>query len=325
MKRIKAMLSTKVLLTALILSLLMLGATTYAVAGKVEAKGYLGVNIERLSTEDKEEFGVTFGLLVVKLVEDEAAAKAGIKKYDVIQYFNGEKMHRADDLVEAVRALKPGDKVKIKLVRDKKNMDVTVTLGEYKFKDLWTRSKGDKNVFVFSGSRGFLGVHLQKLNKDLAGYFGVNEDEGALVTSVEKDGPAQKAGLKSGDVIVEIGEKKVKGPEEVRKALTESKKGDKVQVTVVRHKKKQSINVELGEAFGRHNFKIFKGCGKDGVFSIKIPDFHIDVPHFEHKFIWNEERQKEMEEELKKVEKKMEGVGEKIQKKLKYLEEYTYI
>lgn len=323
MKRFKTFVSKRVLLTGLILSLMVLGTTSYVMAGKSEGKGYLGVNIERLSSEDKEEFGVTFGVLVSRVVEDSTAEKAGIKKYDVIQYFNDEKMRRTDDLIEAVRANKPGAKVKIKLVRDGKNKEVTVTLGEYKFKGLWIGGKDDKNVIFLSRGRGYLGVHLQELNNDLAGYFGVKEDEGALILKVEKESPAQKAGLKAGDVIVTIGDEKVQSPADVRKALAEFKKGDKVDVTVIRQKKKQVVKAELGEGHGLHDIQIFKGSGDK--FKFKMAPIHIDIPKIEHEFIWNEKCQKELEEKLKKVEKKLEGVGEKVQEKLKHLEEHTTI
>jgi membrane-associated protease RseP (regulator of RpoE activity) len=300
---------------------MVLGATSYVMAGKSEGKGYLGVNIERLSNEDKEEFGVTFGVLVAQVVKDGAAEKAGIKKYDVIQYFNDEKMRRPDDLIEAVRANKAGAKVKIKLVRDAKNQEVAVTLGEYKFKDLRIGGKDGKNVIFLSKGGGYLGVHLQELNKDLAGYFGVKEGEGALILKVEKESPAQKAGLKAGDVIVKIGDEKVQAPADARKALAELKKDDRVDVTVIRQKKKQTVKAELGEGHGFHNIQIFKGVGDK--FKFKMAPIHIDIPKIEHEFIWNEKCQKELEEKLKKVEKRLEGVGEKVQKKLKHLEEYT--
>ena len=59
-------------------------------------------------------------------------------------------------------------------------------------------------------SGGYLGIVLQELNADLAPYFSVKAGEGVLIVRVEKDTPAEKAGLKAGDVIVQMGEKTVK-------------------------------------------------------------------------------------------------------------------
>ena len=136
MTQFKKFLSRKGMMTGLVLvlTLVLAGTAATLMAGKDSGKGYLGVSIEKMSPDDKEEFGVKFGVLVTKVTKGEAAEKAGIKKYDVIRYFNDEKMRRPGDLVEVVRHNKPGTQVKIKLVRDGKEKELTVTLGELKVK-----------------------------------------------------------------------------------------------------------------------------------------------------------------------------------------------
>lgn len=307
----------------LLLALVLAGTASTLMAGKDSGKGYLGVSIEKMSPEDKEEFGVKFGVLVIKVTKGEAAEKAGIKKYDVIRYFNGEKMRRPGDLVEAVRDNKPGTKAKIKLVRDGKEKELTVTLGELKVKSFsfdW-KDKGGKK-FVFVSGRAFLGVHLQELNKDLAEYFGVKEDEGVLILKVAADTPAEKAGLKAGDVIVKFNDKKISNAGDVTEILADLKKGDKADIQIIRHKKKKTVKAELDERRGFKGLKILKDPGKD--LHIEIPKIHYSSPdNDECKIILEDKMKKKMKDKMKKVEEKLHRVHEKI-KHIK-IDEYVYI
>lgn len=331
MTRIKKLLSGRAAVTVL-MTVILIGAGTLLMAEKeATGKGFLGVSIEKVSPDDKDEFGVSSGVLVTRVTKDEAADKAGIKKYDVIQYFNEEKIRRPDDLMEAVRECKPGAKANVKLVRDGKKMDVPVTLGEAKHQS-FSFSLGDKDgkdKFIWkSRGHGFLGVYLQELNKDLAEYFAVKEDEGALILNVEKDGPADKAGLKAGDVIVKMKNKDISKPGDVSEMLEDMEKGDKVEIQVMRHKKKQSFTAEVDESAGFHGFNVLKGIGEN--FQWEPMDFHISVPHMKRFKIYKDgEKIKDgvwhMKEDLKEI-KELNELKEldKI-KKLKKIEEYTYI
>jgi membrane-associated protease RseP (regulator of RpoE activity) len=316
---------------ALILGLLLVGTTSPLLAAKAPGKGYLGINIEKVSQDDKEEFKVDFGLLVTQVVRGEAADKAGIKKYDVLQYYNSEKLHRSGDLIEAVREDKPGTQAKIKLVRDGKEKELTVTLGELKappFSFNW-KDKGGK-LYSLMSDHAYLGVYLQKLNKGLAEYFGVNEKGGALIISVEKEAPAEKAGLKAGDVIVKFNGKEISSPRDVTKIIADLEKGDKVDVDIIRHKKKETVKAELGERTGMKGFPMLKGpCGR---MNLEMPKFHWSNPEGEDIDITIKEKvDKQMEKakgEIEKAKMEMEKANDKIRKiyiKLDEEHEHTYI
>ena len=335
MTQFKKFLSRKGMITGLILvlTLVLAGTAAALMAGKDPGKGYLGVRIEKISPDDKEEFGVKFGVLVTNVSKGEAAEKAGIKKYDVIQYFNGEKMRRTDDLVEIVRQNKPDTQAKIKLVRDGKEKELTVTLGELKVKDLkdfsfdWKDKGGEK--FLFVSGRAFLGVHLQDLDKDLAEYFGVKENEGVLILKVSADTPAEKAGLKAGDVIVKFNDKNISNAEDVIKILEDLKKGDKADIEIIRHKNKQTVKVEVDERRGFKGMRILGDPGKN--VDIEIPDIHFKIPEClysvpdegEREIILEKEIEKKMHDKLKKVDEKLKRVQEKI-KHIK-IDEYVCI
>ncbi|MCP5047708.1 MAG: PDZ domain-containing protein [bacterium] len=334
MKKLKQTIGAHRVLASLLVALLMISTASFLTAGKEgkekkSTKAFLGVSLERLAGEDKEEFGVKFGVLVISVSKDEAAAKAGVKKYDVIQYFNGERIRRPADLTEAVRDSKPGDKATIKLVRDGQSKTVTAALGEremkrYSFrfgdgdhtfkhiapkvyafgdKKLKWKSKGkDGNFFISAFGGAYLGVRLGELTDDLAGYFGVNKDDGALVLSVEKDTPAEKAGLKGGDVITKINDKKITGNKDLKKILSKMEEGDKVSIQVTRHKKNKTFNAELAKHKSLSRIEIFGGDGKDfhfGDHEVHVaPGDHGD----EHNIIIERKHRKKKE---KKKEKKI--------------------
>jgi len=96
-------------------------------------------------------------------------------------------------------------------------------------------------------SRGFLGVALQPLSEDLAKQFKIENTNGALVAEVTSKSPAEKAGLQSGDVVVEVGGKKVEGPSELQMTIASMAPGSKAELKVIRDGKDKNFTVELGE------------------------------------------------------------------------------
>lgn len=96
--------------------------------------------------------------------------------------------------------------------------------------------------------RGFLGVIIQEVNSDLAEAYGLDHPYGALITEVQKDSPADKAGLKDGELILEVNGKPVHSVQHLRILITSYKPGEKVTLTVVGpNKKRRKVSVTLGE------------------------------------------------------------------------------
>jgi len=96
-------------------------------------------------------------------------------------------------------------------------------------------------------TRGYLGVSLQPLTSDLAASFGVKDTKGALVSEVSPDSPAARAGLKSGDVVLEYNGKKMEDPSALARAVAVSKPGETGRVTIVRDRQQRTLDVTLGE------------------------------------------------------------------------------
>ncbi|MDB6154361.1 MAG: protease [Chthoniobacteraceae bacterium] len=96
-------------------------------------------------------------------------------------------------------------------------------------------------------TRGYLGTNIQPLTEELATAFNIKDQAGALVSGVEANTPAGKAGVKSGDVIVEVAGKKVEGPRELRLLISGMAPGTKIDVKIVREGKEMVVPIELGE------------------------------------------------------------------------------
>jgi serine protease Do len=93
--------------------------------------------------------------------------------------------------------------------------------------------------------RGWLGVSIQNLSKELAASMGLALAEGALVNEVFADGPAGKAGVKAGDVIVQYNGKPVKDVTELRTAVAWTEPGKKVEMVVLRGGKRETLSVQM--------------------------------------------------------------------------------
>ncbi len=96
-------------------------------------------------------------------------------------------------------------------------------------------------------TKPYIGVYLQPVDKELAEYFGAPDTNGAIVAYVVPGSPAEKAGLRKGDIIVEMAKKKIKTPEDVTNNLKKIKIGDKVVFQVFREGHTEFITVKIGE------------------------------------------------------------------------------
>lgn len=97
-----------------------------------------------------------------------------------------------------------------------------------------------------SFKRGFLGVSLQPVDENLAASFGMERVEGALVAEISKDSPAEKGGIKQGDVIVKYNNQDVSNIGTLRNAISLMKPGTKIMLSIIRNGKPLILQVEIG-------------------------------------------------------------------------------
>lgn len=95
-------------------------------------------------------------------------------------------------------------------------------------------------------TRGYVGVYIQQVTQDLADSFGLKTPEGALVTKIEKRSPAEKAGLREGDVITALNGRKITSSVSLPMLVSSITPGTKVTLTIIRDKKEQTVDVTIG-------------------------------------------------------------------------------
>jgi serine protease Do len=184
--------------------------------GKV-TRGYLGVLIQKVTPEIAESLGMDrgYGALVANVSKDGPADKAGVKVGDVIVEFDGKEVKDSGDLPIIVARTAVDKKIRMKVLRDKKEFTLNVAVGELK----------DEEVVASAPEKSELGMTVQKLTPQLAENLGLDKTDGVVVTAVEPGSAADEAGIRRGDVIVEVDRKPVRGVEEYRKAIAGSRKG----------------------------------------------------------------------------------------------------
>lgn len=189
--------------------------------GKV-TRGYIGVHIQPLTAALAKEFALKSdqGALIDEVVPNGPAAKAGLQNGDVILQFNGKAIADARRLSLEVASVAPGDKVPVGIWRDgaAKTVDVVV-------KDLPGQAQLAKDDSIPSDANDTLqGVAVTDLSAQERQQFSVpGKIQGAVVTEVDPSSAAADAGLKPGDVIMEINKQQVKSADDAVKLTSNAK------------------------------------------------------------------------------------------------------
>ncbi len=198
--------------------------------GKV-VRGYLGIGIQDLNKDLAKSFHVTDGkgALVTDVKEDSPADHAGLQQGDVITSYQSSPVEDAVALQRLVTKTTVGAKVSMKVLRDGHEKELTVKIGEQPGET--KIAKADSN----DGEYAFAGVAVADLDRETAKELGIKgKAQGVVVTSVEPDSGADKAGLMPGDVIREINRQPVKSVKEFEKLSSSVKKGDNVLMLISR-------------------------------------------------------------------------------------------
>jgi serine protease Do len=247
-------------------------------------RGYLGVFLEEVTPERAKEMGLSEerGAIIMKVVKDSPAEKAGLKENDVVVSYNG---RRIDTMSEFQRLLSetPADRtVTIEVIRGGSRQNLTATLSKRsgamsfyqpelseKFwkdnqeamrkaqeslkqqQELFNKMPRDFGSYSFVAPREWalfrgrrLGIGVESLTSQLGEFFGVQDGKGVLVTEVEENSAAAKGGLKAGDVITAIDNLKVDNVGTLLEALAKKEEGA-VAIKVIRNRSEQTINVTL--------------------------------------------------------------------------------
>jgi serine protease Do len=189
---------------------------------------YLGVNLAEIDANRAKELKLKedYGAEVTRVEENSPAEKAGLKPGDVVLEYNGQRVEGMEQFGRMVRETPPGREVKLAISRNGATQTLTALLGTRKFRFSGNFPPGfEVPEFhmpdipqIFTTLRSpMLGVEAESLGPQLAVYFGVKE--GVLVRSVLDNTPAQKAGIKAGDVITKVDGMAVTTPSELSSAV----------------------------------------------------------------------------------------------------------
>ncbi|HHE37630.1 MAG TPA: PDZ domain-containing protein [Candidatus Cloacimonetes bacterium] len=200
-----------------------------------KTKAFMGVFLKDLNEKDFEKFGVEgkHGVLITEVIEDKAAEKAGFKDEDVVIAFDGDKVYTLDQLTKMINLHKPGDKVQVRIVRDKKEKTIKLTLGEKEVPEKKTKA--------------YLGVYVENLDEDDFKELGLKEKYGVEIEDVVEDGPVDEAGIQEDDVILQINDDKIYTSDQITKMLKILKPDQKVKIKIFRDGEYKTFDVVLGE------------------------------------------------------------------------------
>ncbi|TET71629.1 MAG: PDZ domain-containing protein [Candidatus Aminicenantes bacterium] len=291
--------------------------------GKVE-RGWLGVRI--IVNEDGE--------IEISNIEDESPAElAKLKRGDIILQIGGKDVSNRQMLRNEIRMRRPGESVTIKIERKGKTEEIKVRLGEYSEKDIFQEFERkfprlfapklleplrptvpvEPELFRWGfENRRYIGVYIQDLNEELSEHFGVKKGTGLLVSEISEDSPAEKAGLKVGDVIVKADGKRVETTNELVDLIQDKERGEKIKIVFLRDRKERSAEIEIEEEERRGSF-FFPGDRE--VFFGSLDDYQEKFQNQYRK--WQDEYSKKNKERIEKWNKQLKKHYDELNKKAK--------
>ncbi|MCL5288369.1 MAG: PDZ domain-containing protein [Acidobacteria bacterium] len=223
--------------------------------------GWLGVQIANVDAEKVKQLKLPAerGVLITEVEKESPAAKAGLKANDVVTEFNGQRVESTTQFRRLIRESLAGRSAQLTVWREGRAQNISVTLG--------SNSDRMRGTFTFAGPRDFnfdgnmfrfdmpnivvasrtptLGISAEDISGQLGAYFGAPGGEGILVREVNSGSPAEKAGMKAGDVITKIDGDKVRSLSEMREKLRAKREQKAISVGVIRKGGEVTLNVEM--------------------------------------------------------------------------------
>ncbi len=211
------------------------------------ARGWLGVQIQGIDALAAQSLGLDKeqGVLVADVIPDSPAEKAGIQIGDVILSMDGAEFKTSRDLLKFVAQAKSGKQSSIELIRQGKIRTLGITVSEPPESSVELAQGGNKTP---KNNGAKLGVYLSELTHDSRRQLGIpNKVQGVLVTSIEPNSPAEKAGIYPGDVISMVGQESVDSPRGVIDKVQQAakKKNPSVLLLVENRSGKRFVSVEF--------------------------------------------------------------------------------
>lgn len=236
-----------------------------------EGASWLGVESREVSSEKAKELKLPAerGVLLDRIVADSPAAKAGLKENDVVTEINGQRVEGEAQFRRMIHEIPAGRSAQFTVWRDGRSQTISVTLGKSEERaNTWFKSAprafsfelprvqipdievmpgNGWNYGVLAGARPRLGIDAEDLSGQFGAYFGAPDGEGVLVREVNSGSPAEKAGVKSGDVITSLDGDRIRSLGDLREKLSAKRDAKTVKLGVLRNKNQMTLAVEMPE------------------------------------------------------------------------------
>ena len=198
-------------------------------AGEV-TRGWLGVTIQDLKGDLAQYYGVEgkSGVMVAEVVPGDPADKAGIKPKDIITTVNSKKINTSRDLTNLAADLVVGDTANVTILRDGKPKMLQVKIGR---RPLTMAAVSQNQHEQKDGEYGF---EVTELTPEIARRFNIKETAGVIVVGVAPNGKADAAGVKKGDLIIEVNRENVDSVKDFKILIDQHKNGDGISLLVQR-------------------------------------------------------------------------------------------
>jgi serine protease Do len=233
-----------------------------------EGSGWLGVEIGEVTPENAKDFklSATRGVVMQDVEPDGPAAKAGLKEHDVVLQYDGQTVEGTVQFRRLVRETPAGRTVALVISRDGATQNISVELADrssYYEKKMQGTMRDFGRPFALSTPNfdfnisspeifsmmdmrtPLLGISAEDLTGQLGSYFGAPNNSGVLIREVRSGTPADKAGLKAGDVIIKVDGKPVGALSELRDQLRDKGDGKTVNLGVLRKGSEMTVPVTI--------------------------------------------------------------------------------
>jgi serine protease Do len=188
--------------------------------GGAVVRGYLGIWFRDLDPEYAAALDLkedAKGVVITDVIEESAAEKAGLKRYDVVVEFEGQPIEKSNEFLNRVAMLEPGTKVDVVVLRDGKRKTFTVKLGKRPPEE---ELAGDLPAETVEE----LGFTVENLTGELAERYGYEGENGVIVSRVDPGSQAAQVGIVPGVLIREVNRQEVKNTKEFNEAIKKAKK-----------------------------------------------------------------------------------------------------
>jgi serine protease Do len=229
-----------------------------------EGNSWVGVETEEVNAEKVKELKLPAerGVFIEKVLPDSPAAKAGLKENDVVTEINGQSVEGTVQFRRMIHEIPAGRTAQLTVWRDGRAQTIAVTLGNaeqghrawmqasprvfsFHMPEMPVMPPMEWNGNLLFGEHPRLGIEAEDLEGQLGKFFGAPDGEGVLVQSVNAGSPAEKAGIKAGDVITSLNGERIRTVGELRAKLVAAKDVKNVKVGLLRDKQEMTLTVEL--------------------------------------------------------------------------------